>query len=323
MGHEKLSLAETFGVTEPAKRVAEVKMALGGDPYTPATKWGVSSLKIFQPALSVKTWLGWKPANRLVPIYNFFNLTPTPLEEGWSVRKTQVLDWRGGTRTYNSHNGTDFAIPAGTIVVAPGPGVVLRISDEFHRGGLKIFIDHGHGLITTSNHLGRALVEVGDRVVRAQPIALSGYSGIDAVVAFPWSVPHVHFNTWLNGDYVDPFGRGDDYVDPFGLSEASLWRNHNDPTPYRGGDESPDYEPTEWDEDALAQVIASCVDPELRAELESTADLDRRAMDTIFMTNYFPTRFGVRRSVYAEVHPRRPALDLPFRAADYDGVSFP
>ena len=41
------------------------------------------------------------------------------------------------------------------------------------------------------------------------------------------------------------------------------------------------------------------------------------------MTNYFPTRFGVRRSVYAEVHPRRPALDLPFRAADYDGVSFP
>jgi murein DD-endopeptidase len=314
MGHEKLSLAETFGVTRPVRRVAEVKIALGGDPYTPPTKWGPSSLRIFQPALSVKTWLGWRPADRLVPIYNFFNRTPTPPTEGWSVRKTQVLDWRGGTRTYDSHNGTDFAIPPNTIVVAPAPGVVLRISDEFHRGGLKIFIDHGHGLITTSNHLGRALVEVGDRVSRAQPIALSGYSGIDAVVSFPWSVPHVHFNTWLNGEYVDPFGLD---------GEASLWRNHNDPTPFRGGDESPDYAPTQWDTDALAEVIASCHDPELRAELESTADLDRRAMDTIFMTNYFPTRFGVRRSVYAEVHPRRPALDLPFRAADYDGVRFP
>jgi murein DD-endopeptidase MepM/ murein hydrolase activator NlpD len=27
-----------------------------------------------------------------------------------------------------------------------------------NRGGLKVFIDHGRGVVTTSNHLGRALV---------------------------------------------------------------------------------------------------------------------------------------------------------------------
>ena len=54
-----LSLAETFGLTEPTKRIGEVKMALGGDDYTPPTRWGVSSLGMFYPTLSVKTWLGW------------------------------------------------------------------------------------------------------------------------------------------------------------------------------------------------------------------------------------------------------------------------
>ncbi len=78
-------------------------------------------------------------------MYNLFNRTPTPLEDGWSVRKTQVTDFRGGTLTYDSHNGTDFAVPVGTVVVAPAPGKVLRISSEFNRGGLKVFLDHGRG----------------------------------------------------------------------------------------------------------------------------------------------------------------------------------
>lgn len=312
-----LSLAEIFGLTRPASRIGEVKLALGGDPYTPASRWGLSSLGIFKPRLSVKTWLGWRPEDRLVPITNFFNHTQTPAEEGWSVRKTQVQDFRGGTLTYDSHNGTDFAIPAGTVVVASAPGVIRRISDEFHRGGLKVIIDHGFGLITTSNHLGRCLVEVGQRVDRGQPIAISAYSGIDAVVSFPWSVPHVHFNTWVNGEYVDPFARD---------HEASLWRSHNAPRPYQPGkeiteDDEP-FEPSQWDEDAIDAVIAGCRDPELRARLDNVADLDNRAVDTIFMKNYFPTRFDVDAQIYAKTYERRPILDLPFRAEDYDGVRF-
>ncbi|MFU8804961.1 MAG: M23 family metallopeptidase [Bradymonadaceae bacterium] len=308
-----LSMAEAFGLTNPVRRIREVKLALGGDPYTPASRWGLSSLGIFVPALSVKTWCGFKPGDRLVPISNFFNRTQTPSDQGWSVKKTQVQDFRWGRRTYDSHNGTDFAIPLATPVIAPAPGVVRRISDEFHRGGLKVLIDHGFGVITTSNHLGRALVEVGEEVVRGQPIALSAYSGIDAVVSFPWSVPHVHFNTWVNGESVDPFARE---------GEVSLWRVRNDPRPYLEDDESQDWKPSEWDEDALDAVIAGCRDPKLCRSLSNTADLDRRAIDTIFMSNYFPTRFDVHAQIYATTHERRPLLDLPFSAADYDGVRF-
>lgn len=309
-----LSLAETFGLTRASERWSEVKMALGGDPYTPPSRWGVSSLGIFKPRLSVKTWLGWRPDDRLVPLYNLFNRTPTPTSEGWSVRKTQVRDFLGGTRTYDSHNGTDFAIPAGTVVVAPAPGYVRRVSDEFHRGGLKVVIDHGHGQITTSNHLGRALVSVGDFVRRGQRIAISGYSGIDAIVSFPWSVPHVHFNTWLNGRPVDPFALDD---------ETSLWRVHNSPEPFDGDGDPADPAPsTEWNIDGLDEVIDGCLDPDLQRELRTTSDLERRAVDTIFMKNYFPTRFSVDAPIYAVEDSRKPLLDLPFRAQDYDGVRF-
>lgn len=309
---KRLSLAETFGVTDPMRRIAEAKLALGGDEYTPASRWGLSSLGIFHPALSVKTWLGWRPADRLVPVTNLFNRTQTPTAEGWSVRKTQVRDFRGGTCTYDSHNGTDFAIPPGTIVVSSAPGVVRRISDEFHRGGLKVAIDHGGGLITTSNHLGRALVSVGDTVDRGQAVALSAYSGIDAIVSFPWSVPHVHFNSWLNGVSVDPFAVA---------GEVSLWREHNAPLPWRGETPSDDpFTASVWDPSAIDRMIAGCIDPKLRSTLLGTADPDCRAMDTIFMSNYFPTRFTVRAHPYLDTFERQPRLDLPFRADDFDGV---
>lgn len=312
MRHEKLSVAEIFGWTAPLRtQVAQVKMALQGDVYTPPSRWGLSSVKIYRPVLSVKTWLGWRSADRLVPVTNFFNRTPTSVEDGWSVRKTQVRDFRGGTATYDSHNGTDFAIPPGTLVTAPAAGWVRRVSSEFHRGGLKVVIEHGGGLMTTCGHLGRALVREGEFVQAGQNIALSGYSGIDAVVSFPWNVPHVHFNAWLNGVPVDPFAAP---------GEVSIWVHHNDPRPFSGEMSVPAYEPVVWDEDALAKLIEGCCDPQLRRALLEIEDLDKRAVDTVFMKNYFPTRFAYDASPYADVFERRPRLVLPFSRDEYDGV---
>ena len=274
----RLSVSETFGLAPLPVRAREAWLAVRGDASVPATRFGLSSLGILHPALSIRTWLGVRRADCRVPISCLYNHTPTPLADGWSVRKTQVRDFRGGRLTYDSHNGTDFAVPVGTVVVAAAPGVVQRISSEFNRGGLKVFIDHGRGLVTTSNHLARALVEVGQRVTRGQPIALSGYSGLDAVVAFPWSVPHLHFNVWLDGNYVDPFAAGD---------QAPLWLHGNRP---------------------------ETSEPEL--------DERRRAMDLLFFRNYYPTRFAGRPPVYPGAHSRQPWLTLPFRAADFAGVTF-
>lgn len=309
---KRITIRETFGLSPLPLRAKEAWMALRGDPSVPPSRFGVSSLKIFKPRLSIKTWLGWRPRDRRIPILNLFNHTQTPLEEGWSVRKTQVRDFRGGTLTYDSHNGTDFTIPVGTVVVAAAGGRVLRVSSEFNRGGLKVFIDHGRGLVTTSNHLARALVEPGDRVERGTPIALSGYSGLDGLAAFPWSAPHVHFNVWLNGDYVDPFALP---------GEIPLWRSGNDPAPFDGAEHGPE-EPTAWDPALVDAAVAACVEPEVRAALEGEEDLGFRAMNVMFQRNYYPTRFSSRPPLYETEHTREPWLDLPFRAEDYEGISF-
>jgi murein DD-endopeptidase MepM/ murein hydrolase activator NlpD len=317
--HAPLTIAETFGLSPVRERLAEALFMLRGDPYTPPSRFGLSSLRVLKPALALRCYLGQRRPDRRVPIYNLFNHTPTPIEQGWSVRVTQVRDFRGGRNTYDSHNGTDFAVPPGTPVVAAAPGVVLRVSSEFHRGGLKVFIDHGDGVVTTSNHLGRALVRPGQRVRRGEPVALSGSSGVDCVAAFPWTAPHVHFNVWLDGRNVDPFAAGD---------EPSLWRRRNDPAPCP---EPPDaaaqaqdatFAPTAWDHAAVHRAIAACQDAPLRKALAAQPDQDRRAMDTLFRLNYFPTRFEGQHALYRRRHPREPLLDLLFSAEAFDGVVF-
>jgi murein DD-endopeptidase MepM/ murein hydrolase activator NlpD len=306
-----ITLRETFGLDPLPLRAREAWLALRGDANVPPTRFGPSSLGIFHPSLSIKTWLGGRRADHRVPISCLYNRTPTPLSEGWSVRKTQVRDFRGGTLTYDSHNGTDFAVPVGTIVCAAAPGRVLRISSEYNRGGLKVFLDHGDGLVTTQNHLARSLVRVGDVVRRGDPIALSGYSGIDALVAFPWSVPHVHFNVWLDGDYVDPFAAA---------GETSLWIGGNDPRPATDAAEL--FTPTAWDASAVDAAIAECKDAELRATLRAEPDPARRAMDVLFFRNYYPTRFSTRPALYAHRHERSARLTLPFRREDFLGIAF-
>jgi murein DD-endopeptidase len=307
-----VSLAETFGLDPLSLRAREAWLALRGDGKVPASRFDVSSLGALQPALSVRTWLGSRRPDRRIPILNLVNRTPTPIEEGWSVRRTQVRDFRGGTLSYDSHNGTAFVIPVGTVVVAPADGVVLRISSEFNRGGLKIFLDHGDGLVTTSNHLARALVSVGETIARGEPVALSGYSGIDGLLMFPWSAPHVHFNVWLNGESVDPFAAS---------GEVSLWLHGNDPRPADSASHpaSPAAR-TAFDERALLTAIDACLDESVRAQLLAQPDPSRRAMDLLFHRNYYPTRFRARPPIYPAVYPRQPALTLPFRSEDFAGI---
>jgi murein DD-endopeptidase len=250
-----------------------------------------------------------------VPIINLYNHLQPPLEDGWSVKVTRVRDFLGTGLTYDSHNGTDLAVPLGTVVVAAAAGTVRRVSREFNRGGLKVFIDHGDGLITTCNHLARCLVSVGQRVRRAEPIALSGYSGLDGLSTFPWGAPHVHFNTWLDGEYVDPFS-----LEP----GQSLWRTGAWPTPWdRGPGEEPEAPPTAWDREALERTVRACTHAGSRAELDAITDPEARAMAVLFHRNYYPTRFSERPRVCLSVTPRTGRLDLPLRREDFDGVWFP
>ncbi len=317
MSHPRLRVTEIFGLSPLWQRLAEARVVLRGDPATPPSKFDLTAIEQLTRLPGYRVWAGQRLYGRRVPISNLFNHEQPPPEEGWSVRVTRVRDFRGKRLTYDSHNGTDLVTPVGTEVVAAAPGRVLRVSSEFNRGGLKVFVDHGEGLATSYNHLARALVRVGDVVHRGQPIALSGYSGIDGFVTFPFGIPHVHFNVWLDGAYVDPFAHD---------GVVSLWMTDNDPRPHGGSDRDARAEevpPADWDERAVGAAIDACIHPDTRAHLSSLSHFEERAMAVHMHVAYFPTRFRDPPPLYAKTHARRPRLDLPFRAADYDGIRFP
>lgn len=302
---------EVLGLSPFKERWKQAKVALLGQEDVPGSKFGLSSLSQFHPRISPYLWRGKSYVDRQVIISNLVNHTPTPIANGWSVKKTQVLDYRGRRLTYDSHNGTDFSIPVGSEVCTAAAGEVVAIQSEFNRGGLKIFIDHGEGLMTCYAHLARALVSVGTVLKRGEVIALSGYSGLDALVTFPFGIPHVHFNVWLNGASIDPF--------PYD-EKVSLWKNGALPAPARGGGEA--FVASTYKEAQVDALIACCKTDFVRTALHATQPLAQKAAATILHSNYYPTRFTKRIMVYDQPYERRPRLDLPFSAKAFDGVVF-
>jgi len=304
--------AEVMGLSPLPERLRQAKTAVFGEEDVPASRAGLSSLAQFRPRYGPLLWAGRFPVPRTVLVTNLYNHTQTPIEAGWSTKKTQVQDFRGRRLTYDSHNGTDFSIPVGTPVLAAAPGKVVRILSEFNRGGLKIVIDHGNNLLTCTVHLARALVQLGDVVKRGQPIALSGYSGIDALITFPWGTPHIHFNVWLNGVPVDPFPHGD---------AVSMWRSGRLPTPQaKVSDETVDESP--WDAAQIDAAISECRTASTRSMLTDLPAGWQRGAGLVMTQNYYPTRFAVLSNPHGQVVERAPVLDLPFSAADVDHLAF-
>jgi len=307
---------DALGLSPLPLAVRQAKRAIFGDGQTPKSRFDLTSLHIFTPSLSVSTWRGRMRPDRKVPIMNFVNRTPTPVEEGWSVRVRQVRDWRGGRLTYDSHNGTDFVVPPGLPVVAAAPGQVVAIRREFNRGGLKLYLDHGGTLVTTSNHLSRILVTVGQQVARGEVVAWSGYSGLDGVVGFPWVAPHVHYNVWYGGIAADPYAADDD--------EISLWRRRNDPVPLQPGERTDDGPwSSSFSADGVARCLEACADDGVRATVNALGSVQARGAELLIESITYPTRFAVKeagRLLFDDIAERRPILDLPFAADDVSGT---
>jgi hypothetical protein len=310
-----LRVSELFGLRPVGPTWEQAKLVFLGDPNLPRSRFGVSSLDMATPRLSIQTWRGKRVMSRTVPILNLFNRTPTAYEDGWSVRITQVEDFRGRRLTYDSHNGTDFVVPPGTPVVAAAAGRVVARRQEWNRGGLKLYVDHGDGLLSTYNHLGRTLRRVGEAVRRGEVIALSAYSGADGFLTFPWVAPHVHFNVMLGGVQVDPLARAD---------ETSIFRRENDPRPFAGEPEDA-RDATTFDADRVQALLADLEAPEHRSRFESIEDVTLRGFELLIESCTFPTRFSTReagRLLYDADCPREPRLDLPFQAHDWDATAF-
>lgn len=315
MRFERPSIVESMGLLPPRERFRQAMIALRGDEDVPPSRYDTSSLRLLDPRLSIPLWRGKYAVDRKVVLTNLFNHRQTPVELGWSVQRTQVEDFRGKGSTYDSHNGTDFCIPRGTPMLAPASGRVVRVVSEFHRGGLKLAIDHGEGLITSSAHLARVLVREGDLVRRGQHVAVTGYSGLDSFVTFPWGIPHVHFNVWLDGQPVDPFARVSRPDEP------SLFVGGS-PTPIPPQVEAEEPRGSDYDPARVDAIVTRCITRAVRERLARVEPLELRAAQVIFEMNYFPTRFPDRASPLRETHARRPRLHLPFSSEHFDGVVF-
>jgi murein DD-endopeptidase MepM/ murein hydrolase activator NlpD len=131
-------------------------------------------------------------------VYNGVMAWPVPS----STRITSPFGWRVhpifGSRRF--HSGIDIGAPSGADVVASGSGVVLKASYGWNGGyGNQIWIDHGDGLVSTYNHLlaGSFSVSSGEAVGKGQRIAGIGSTGYS-------TGPHLHFETRVNGEPVDP-----------------------------------------------------------------------------------------------------------------------
>ncbi|MCA9673040.1 MAG: M23 family metallopeptidase [Myxococcales bacterium] len=313
---EPVGVLEAFGLRPLRPALAQAARALGGDPNMPATRFGLSSTRVFKPRIAIPTWLGLRPRDGRLWIYNLFNHDAPPPTERYSVRVTRCRDFQGGQFTYDAHRGVDIAAPVGTFVSTPAPGVVRSVVCDMDRGGLKVAIDHGSGLFTTLNHLSRALVRPGARVGRGDVVALSGSSGMELVLFFPWVAPHVHFNVLLDGQRVDPFAHA-------GL--CSLWRSgDNQPLPHRGEPgETHGFVESDYDEQGVEAAIADCKDDDEACRLAAIPDLETRAAEVMMSYMFRGPLYSRAPRVYARAYERRAVLDLPFRAADVSGVILP
>jgi murein DD-endopeptidase MepM/ murein hydrolase activator NlpD len=97
------------------------------------------------------------------------------------------------------HDGIDFAMPAGTPVVATAPGTVIRAntSNQVAGFGNYVEIDHGNGIVTRYAHLADLNVRYGQSVAKGQKIGTVGSSGGSIA-------PHLHYEVIRGGTNVNP-----------------------------------------------------------------------------------------------------------------------
>lgn len=124
-----------------------------------------------------------------------------PMTSGFGWRKTPAgtIDFMG--KGGYMHTGLDFGTPCGTPVYAPAGGEVWYADASIPSGGNRVVLTHGvvngDALSTIYYHLQRSVVSPGQHVSKGDLIAYAGDTGNSTGC-------HLHFETMLNGDAVDP-----------------------------------------------------------------------------------------------------------------------
>ena len=134
----------------------------------------------------------------------------------------EILDFRGGERSYDGHQGVDIAIASfrtmdlGIPIYAVAPGIVTAVHDgELDRNTIAnvndcnaiantIYVTHDDGREARYLHLRKdsIVVEVGEEIASGQELGEVGSSGCS-------HSPHLHLEVFEpGGALVDPFEEG-------------------------------------------------------------------------------------------------------------------
>jgi murein DD-endopeptidase MepM/ murein hydrolase activator NlpD len=102
------------------------------------------------------------------------------------------------TNDWRVHQGIDFSGALGSNVKAISSGAVTNVFDD-SLWGKVVEINHGNGLVARYCGLASVGVKTGDSVESGAVIGKLGEVPIEKA-----EVAHLHFETKLNGKYVDP-----------------------------------------------------------------------------------------------------------------------
>ena len=97
----------------------------------------------------------------------------------------------------SGHIGVDIMGAEGELIHAVDDGTVL-ISTYTAENGYVIMLQHSNNRASVYKHNSALLKEVGDVVLKGDPVAAVGTSGYHS------TGPHLHFEWWVKGRPVDP-----------------------------------------------------------------------------------------------------------------------
>ena len=130
-------------------------------------------------------------------------------EKGRSIRKALMKTPINGARLSSPfgnrkhpilgftkhHNGTDFAAPTGTPIMASGNGTVIK-AGWCGNGGNCVRIRHNSSYTTGYGHMSKIATRTGRRVRQGQIIGYVGNTGMS-------TGPHLHYTVSYNGKFIN------------------------------------------------------------------------------------------------------------------------
>ncbi len=163
----------------------------------------VKTGKIFYAYLNVN--------NQKITLYRFGNKNNYDFydERGRSIRKALMKTPINGARLSSGfgnrkhpilgftkhHNGTDFAAPTGTPIMASGNGTVIK-AGWCGNGGKCVRIRHNSSYTTGYGHMSKIATKNGRRVRQGQIIGYVGNTGMS-------TGPHLHYTVSHNGKFIN------------------------------------------------------------------------------------------------------------------------